>query len=415
MPDSQDSSQQQEESADTQNQEENTAQTPENQEDENTQTSEEDEEEPTYHPHKGRILGIKQYTIINSLSFDKGYNSPTGSGKVDLILEKDDKKYVYSGVACKLKVRRSTDRQFSDTGIEEVYKKEEDIQLREHYPTPEMLIENNALLVEKEFGEDALKDIDVDELLISRSASDDGLYGFVTEVAHTQKSSELNLKDWGLCLEDTTKKLEFPEMFRSELISEVIKSYGLVPIVDFTGLDDDLITWTNMKSLGGGSTESDNGGSAEDSTEFNQCSTTLDLSKNAKVESQGDIPSDITDDMIAKIGKADTNYGKWAKGKTPQEVMSQLRSVYKWKSGYSDNAIYKCPEEYFSTSSINVNCADAARLVKCCMDVIGTDCICIHCPGHYYNAIKVDGTWYTCDLTNSRQCKTRTGSNTFGY
>ena len=417
MPDSQDSSQQQQNPTDnpSDQQTQDTTQQ-ENQEQENSDSqTDEEEEEPRFHPHKGRILGIKQYTVINSLSFDKGYDSPTGSGKVDLILDDGAKKYVYSGVSCKLKVRRSTDRQFSDTGIEEVYDKEEDIQLREHYPTPEMLVENNSLLVEKEFGEEDLKDIDVDELLISRSASDDGLYGFVDEVTHSQKGSELSLKDWGLCLEDTSKKLTFPEMFRSELISEVIKSYGLIPIVDFTGLDDDLISWTNMKSVGGGSSETSDEESANDSTEYNQCSTTFDLSKNAKVGKQGDIPTDITDDMMAKIGKADTEYGKWAKGKTPQEVLTGLRAIYKWKSGYADNALYKCVDDYFNTTFINVNCADASKLVKCCMDVINVPCICVHCPGHYYNAIKVDGEWYTCDLTNRRQCKTKTGSNTFGY
>ena len=56
-----------------------------------------------------------------------------------------------------------------------------------------------------------------------RSASDDGLYGFITEVSHDQNKSQLKLKDWGLCLEDTTKELEFKGLFRSEVISEVAK------------------------------------------------------------------------------------------------------------------------------------------------------------------------------------------------
>ena len=215
-------------------------------------------------------------------------------------------------------------------------------------------------------------------------------------------------------MEDTEKELEFEEMFRSEVISEVAKSYGLTPIVDLTGLDDDLISWSNKRTMGSGKGSS-NESDADESKDHNQCSTTFDLSSKAKVSTEGDIPADITEDMYATIGKEDTNYGKWAKGKTPQEVLSGLRSVYKWKSGYSDNAIYDCPDDYFSTESINVNCADASRLVKCCMDVIGTKCICIHCPGHYYNAIEVDGQWYTCDLTNRRYCKTKTKTNTFGY
>jgi len=273
-----------------------------NEESDNPQT-EEEEEEPTYHPHKGKILGIKQYTVINNLSFDKGYDNPTGSGKVELLLENDDTRYVYSGVSCKLKIRRSTDRQFSDTGIEEVYDKEEDIQLREHYPTPEMLVENNALLVEKEFGEKALKDIDVDELLMSRSASDDGLYGFVTEVTHSQKSADLNLKDWGLCLEDTSKKLEFNNLLRSHIIEEVIKSYGLIPIVDFTGLDDDLTSWTNMKSVSTGTTSSGDDGSSGD------------------VSVNGD--GSMTEDQAWEIYKT-FKYGGWGSGHDPQKAWEKM-------------------------------------------------------------------------------------------
>ena len=408
MPDSEENTQNnQEEEEETQEETQDTTDSSENE-----SSSEEEEDVPIFHPHKGRIMGIKPYTLISSLNWDKGYDSPVGGGKVELLLEGDDIRFVYSGVSCKLKLRRSTDPQFSDTGIEEVYKKEEDIQAREHYPTTEMLIENN-IPVEKVFGEDSLSDFGVDEVLISRSASDDGLYGFVSGVTHAQKGAELSLKDWGLCLEDTSKELTFPEMFRSELIREVIKSYGLIPIVNFEGLDDDLITWTNMKSVGTTtSTTSDNGGTAEDSTEFNHCTGSFELSSKAKVSAKGDIPSDITSDMIAKIGRSDTNYGKFAKGKSAKEVLEGLRSRFHY-SYYRDNRD-KCASDTFG-ESINANCADSARLVKCCMDVASVDCIIVHSPDHYYNAIKVDGEWKTCDLTYRSSCKTRTGSNTFGY
>ena len=392
--------------------EENSSQSSEN----NSQDKDEEDDkkdEPTFHPHKGKILQIKPYTIINKANYDSKYGEPTGSGSVDLIIENDDVRYIYSGVSCKLKLRRDTDRQFSATGIEEVYD-EENIKIREHIPTDEQISEYNSLIQPKMFVSDEYKDYDVYSTLVSRSASDDGLYGFVTEVSHKQELTSLKLKDWGLCLEDTEKELEFSGLFRSEVICEVAKSYGLTPIVDLGDLEDDVITWNNKKSMGT-SKGSANDNNLEESKTLNECSNTFDLSSKAKVSAQGDVPSEITEDMYATIGKEDTNYGKWAKGKTPQEVMSGLRSVYKWKSGYSDNAIYKCPDEYFSTEKIYVNCADAARLVKCCMDVIGTKCICIHCPGHYYNAIEVNGEWLTCDLTNSRQCKTKTGSNKFGY
>ena len=383
-------------------------------EEENKESEDTEDEEPIFHPHKGKIMQILQYTDISSLNFDKSYDEPTGSGKLELLMDFDDSKYIYDGVSCKLKVRRDTDRQFSDTGLEEIFKKEEDIHLREHYPTTEMLIDNQSLFEEKEFVSEDYKDWDVVSTLVSRSASDDGLYGFVTEVNRSQSGSEISLKDWGYCLEDTTIELTFNGLFRSELIEEVAKSYGLVPIVDLTGLENDVVgSWTNKKTVNNGTSSSEsNDGSASESDKYNQCSRTYDLSINAKVSTQGDVPSNITSEMMGKIGKADTNYGKWAKGKTPQQVMEGLRSRFKY-TRYSDN-VDNCATDTFK-DHIVCNCGDASRLVKCCMDVIGVDCICVHSPDHYYNAIKVDGKWLTTDLTYSSSCKTKTGTNKFGY
>ena len=53
-------------------------------------------------------------------------------------------------------------------------------------------------------------------------------------------------------------------MLRSQIITEVIKSYGLVPIVDFTGLKDEMISWNNMTSGKSSSgTGSDSGGDGQ--------------------------------------------------------------------------------------------------------------------------------------------------------
>jgi len=82
----------------------------------------------------------------------------------------------------------------------------------------------------------------------TRYARDDTVYGFITEVTHDQKGTEVEIKDWGYCLEDNKIELGFQNMPRSQVIEEVIKSYGLVPIVDFTGLPDDTISWNNSTS-----------------------------------------------------------------------------------------------------------------------------------------------------------------------
>ena len=49
----------------------------------------------------------------------------------------------------------------------------------------------------------------------SRYHLDDTVYGFVTEVTHDQKGTEIEIKDWGYCLEDNTIELGFQNMHRS--------------------------------------------------------------------------------------------------------------------------------------------------------------------------------------------------------
>ena len=87
----------------------------------------------------------------------------------------------------------------------------------------------------------------------SRYHSDDTVYGFVTEVSHDQKGTEIEIKDWGYCLEENHIELGFENMLRSEIMCEVIKTYGLVPIVDLSGLNDDTISWNNQVSHSSGS------------------------------------------------------------------------------------------------------------------------------------------------------------------
>lgn len=265
---------------------------------ENQDSSVEEDEEPPFHPHRGKIMDVLQYTEISSISFDKSYEDSTANGKVEFVFSPKDMKYIYDGVSCKLKLRRDTDRQFSSTGIEEVFKDENDIIYREHYPTEEQLVDAELTTGMKEFIDSDVADYDVDSTIVCRSASDDGLYGFVTEVKHSQKGSEVSVKDWGYCLEDTGKKLEFNGLLRSHVIEEVAKSYGLTPIVDFTGLEDDLVNWTNMKEVSKGSSSSSDG---------------------ASVNGDGT----MTEDQMWEIYKTFV-YGGWGSGHDPNKAWEKM-------------------------------------------------------------------------------------------
>lgn len=236
------------------------------------QEKEDSEKEEEFHPHKGKIMGIKQYTQISNLSWDKNYDNPTATSKVNLHYDRADRenivKYVYKGASCKAKIRRSNEPQFTTTGIEEYDLSEDEIKQREHYPTKEQLEEIGIAEDLEELtnptDEDKTTEEKIQEQLeetrpYSRQDGDAGIYGFITDVTHDDKGTELEIKDWGFCLEDNTKKLSFSNMLRSQILEEVIKSYGLVPVVDFTGLKDDTITWTNVTGSGGDGSGGENG------------------------------------------------------------------------------------------------------------------------------------------------------------
>lgn len=135
------------------------------------------------------------------------------------------------------------------------------------------------------------------------------------------------------------------------------------------------------------------------------------LRKTARVKYKCNKPTDeglsIIPETLETVGRADTNYGKFAlkyKGK-PLELFKVLKSKHTYSS-YADNRDANADVTFNGGKGIHANCGDSARLIKCCMDVIGVPCYCIHSYsvgrncGHYYNAIQLNGKWYTMDLTS---------------
>lgn len=112
----------------------------------NKNKDDEEEEEDwgdrdNFTPHKGKIMQIKPYKEIASVNFDKSYDSPTGTGEVEILYSSRDYRYIYKGVAMKLKLRRTCDDEWSATGLEEPDYEEKEIFFKEHIPTDELLKE----------------------------------------------------------------------------------------------------------------------------------------------------------------------------------------------------------------------------------------------------------------------------------
>lgn len=106
-------------------------------------------------------------------------------------------------------------------------------------------------------------------------------------------------------------------------------------------------------------------------------------------------------DNCAKRGYAQQgrNYYNWARQfKSPIELAKALNDMYSEVTHYNhwdDNADVTFNKGWG-------NCWDGCRMVKCCFDAAGFDCVVItgemYGWGHGWNAIKHNGRWYTFDL-----------------
>jgi hypothetical protein len=195
----------------------------------------------------------------------------------------------------------------------------------------------------------------------SRYNDDDTVYGFITEVSHDQKGTEIEIKDWGYCLEDDKIELGFQDMHRSEILEEVIKSYGLVPIVDLSGLQDDVISWDNSKSKGSSDDDSGSGDSSG-------CAS-LDEAVDKAIKGKSD-----------PLDKA--------------KAIDQAFKGYIYYEGYSDcqypndlNAAWK---------DAHLNCADGANVLSAMFIRGGLKPCIVHVPDHYIVRLTIKGkNWFT--------------------
>lgn len=302
--------------------------------------------------HQGDIIETHTYDRILNTSWSSDYEGMESSGSVTIPFHKDDLQYIYKGVRCLLKTGR--------------------------------------------FVHDANDgDIQIDD--------SEGYLCFITDVNISDNKLELSLNGYEKLLEQENI-LSFNNQRRSTILEEVIKMAGLVPVVDATGLPDELINWSTEKEK---DKDGESGGASniEQSDELKDTMDTYELSaemRTTSAMSEGFIPDDMDSKTkyLKAIGKAGTNYAEYVKGsKNICDMISRLRA--KWKYGGYANSKWKDAEDCFDHIN-QVNCADSAKLVKCCCDVCGFPCAILHNKqgggGHYFNVVKNNGKWYTVDL-----------------
>ena len=197
------------------------------------------------------------------------------------------------------------------------------------------------------------------------------LLGFITEESFNESGMDLSISSFTKLLEKEYK-FEFTQMKRSEILIEMIKTAGLEPEVDPTGLQDDVIDYTNISSSGD---EGDDSGSVG-----------------------GEYAS--INEFVKKAIKGKS--GARAKAEAIHNALKEkIRYSYYSCSHYSHD-----PEACLKNAG-HLNCADTACLTRACMSAGGLTARVVHGPNHFWTEIQISGSWVASDLTGCTGCQSR--------
>lgn len=210
--------------------------------------------------------------------------------------------------------------------------------------------------------------------------------GFITEQNYSEDGVELKISGRSKLL-DRTYKFNFSQMHRSTILEEVIKCAGLTPMIDVTGLEDDIIDFNNL---------SDNNKSKSSS------------SSTGKTESTG---SEKLDEAIKKaVGDE----------KQPLKQAKLLDSAFKNHVYYKYYFDVKHPDLDEAWRNANLNCADGANVLCAMFRAVGLNATIIHTSGkdgqgHYIVRVKIDGkNYYTDNASNTGSHTSRAFGEVWG-
>lgn len=267
--------------------------------------------ESAYTLHQGEILNTFYYTDLLSLNFESDYKEMTSNGtftKQDINLSQ-----FYKGIR---------------------------IKLLSEWEEPD-------------------KSITWDDLLSAEE-------GFITE--QTFKPDEIEVKVSGMeTLLEQNMAFEFKNMPRGQILFEIIKSAGLNPIINTSGLDDDITSFTN---------------------EIKRKNSTT-VSNQAIGRSSG---------KIAQVAQA-VCQGKTSALDKAQAIHNFINNHVDYPSpNYSNHR--KCPMEVLRSGLSN--CCDRARLGHEMANAVGLQNRGVHGPGHVWVQYAIGGKWVDSDPGSSR-------------
>ena len=283
----------------------------EKKEDDEEEEEDVEENEEGFTLHQGEILEIYYYSNLHSMGWDHDYEEMSNNGSCEIPYHETKLDQCYLGV--RLCLRADWEEYNQDRVLKEL---------------PEAIL------------------------------------GFITEERFNNGLTELSLSGMDKLM-DKEYQFEFTQMKRSEIIIEMIKTAGLVPEVDPTGLQDDVIDYSNTSS-------------SDDGADTDASGVSGDVAEAAKKACKGkksarDKANAITAYICDHVQYPSPNYSDHQK--CPSEVL---------KSGYS-------------------NCCDRARLGYQMAQVVKLKARGVHGPNHVWVQYYVDGAWHDSDPGYSRR------------
>lgn len=192
------------------------------------------------------------------------------------------------------------------------------------------------------------------------------LLGFITEQTYSENGVDLTLSGMTKLL-DKKYQFDFTQMKMSAILEEMIKTAGLKPKVDFTGMADEVIDYSNVSK----SEDDDEGG-----------------------EFSGEVSGDVKA-MAKKVCKGK----KSAKAKA-NAITAFICDHVKYPSpNYSNH--HKCASEVLKSGVSN--CCDRANLGYQMAQAVKLKARGVHGPGHVWVQYYVDGQWQDSDPGYSRR------------
>lgn len=201
---------------------------------------------------------------------------------------------------------------------------------------------------------------------------------FIEDLTFKEEGTDLSLKGGDVLLEEKYE-FDFHQMKRSAILKEMIKTAGLEPAVDATGLIDDVIDYTNVKSKDSSS------GADSDSKDLNE------LVKNAIK-------------------------GKSGKREKAEAIHNALRDSCIRYSSYTDFHYNSVKECFDHRQDPGLNCGDTSQLTVGAMKIGGlsAETLLTHDSAHYIT--RIEGQWFSDLVWSEGQCSQRPFDETWnGY